>query len=89
MKNRNKFSLLYFALAPLLVLVPVAPAVTAQIQQSIQSPIVETYEYDDAGRLVQVSYGDGPGIKYSYDANGSILSVEVLAGNKMFKDGFE
>jgi len=30
-----------------------------------------------------------PAIKYSYDANGSILSVVVLAGDEMFKDGFE
>ena len=89
MNKKRRLFLLYLVLAPLLALVPLSPAVTAETQQSAQSSVVETYSYDSAGRLLQVSYGDGPSIKYSYDANGNILSVMVLAGDEMFKDGFE
>ena len=77
------------ALAGVLALASVSPAITAETVQSAQSPSVEIYSYDSAGRLLQVSYGNGPAISYSYDANGNIVSVEVVAGDEMFKDGFE
>lgn len=76
-------------LAPLLALVPWSLAVTAESPQAIQAPVIESYSYDSAGRLLQVRYGDGPAINYSYDANGNILSVRVLPGDRMFEDGFE
>ncbi len=37
-----------------------------------------TYYYDDAGRLIQVSYADGNGVKYSYDAADNIILEEPI-----------
>ena len=39
----------------------------------------ESYYYDDAGRLTQVSYDDGSGITYSYDNNGNILETKPIS----------
>ena len=38
--------------------------------------IAETYQYDDAGRLLSVTYDDGSNIAYTYDANGNLLEVD-------------
>lgn len=35
----------------------------------------ETYEYDDAGRLVKVTWDDQRSITYQYDAAGNIVSI--------------
>jgi len=37
----------------------------------------ETYEYDAAGRLTSVAYGDGTKIVYAYDAAGNLRSTKV------------
>ena len=37
----------------------------------------EEYRYDDAGRLVSVSYGEGVEIAYSYDSRGNLLSRTI------------
>jgi len=44
-----------------------APAQTSTIR----------YTYDDAGRLVQVDYGNGVRITYTYDNAGNLLRREV------------
>lgn len=49
----------------------------------------QSYTYDSAGRLTQVTYGDGYTLNYSYDANGNILSIVVAKKEKLFFDGFE
>jgi YD repeat-containing protein len=49
----------------------------------------ESYAYDSAGRLTQVEYGNGDIIRYSYDDNGNILSIELLKVDTLFSDGFE
>ncbi len=41
--------------------------------------VAETYEYDDAGRLVKVVYDDGSSVSYRYDAAGNILSIIIDA----------
>lgn len=46
---------------------PTAPAQTSTIR----------YTYDDAGRLVQVDYGNGRRITYTYDNAGNLLRREV------------
>lgn len=38
----------------------------------------EKYEYDDAGRLVSVDYGNGGSISYKYDNNGNLLRKELV-----------
>ncbi len=46
----------------------------------------ESYQYDTAGRLIQVTYDDFSRITYTYDANGNLLSsVVALDGDA---DGF-
>src|SRR2546427_4695715 len=35
------------------------------------------YTYDDAGRLISVSYPSGAAIQYSYDAAGNLTAVNV------------
>lgn len=45
---------------------------------SIESLDARTYYYDDAGRLIQVSYSDGNGVKYSYDAADNITMEERI-----------
>ncbi len=44
---------------------------------SADGPI--TYTYDDAGRLVEVDYGNDTSISYTYDAAGNLLSQEIIA----------
>lgn len=41
----------------------------------VAAGITESFQYDTAGRLTNVIYGDGSSITYSYDNNGNILSV--------------
>jgi len=48
----------------------------------------ESYRYDRAGRLTQVSYPSGEVVRYTYDDNSNILSVQVL-GDDLFSNGFE
>lgn len=44
------------------------------------------YQYDDAGRLVLVDYGNGKTIAYSYDAAGNLLSRTVTSGTPASAD---
>ena len=37
--------------------------------------LAETYTYDAAGRLTNVTYDDGTSITYTYDNNGNILTI--------------
>ncbi|CAN5177560.1 hypothetical protein BH10CYA1_BH10CYA1_62870 [soil metagenome] len=39
-----------------------------------------TYEYDDNGRLVSVTYANGTVIVYNYDSAGNRTSVVVTCG---------
>lgn len=39
-----------------------------------------TYRYDELGRLIQVIYGDGTTIRYTYDAAGNRLTQQVSRG---------
>jgi len=34
-----------------------------------------TYIYDELNRLIQVTYGDGRGVTYTYDASGNRLTL--------------
>ena len=45
---------------------------------SLVSADTVTYEYDDAGRLIKVDYGDGTAIEYSYDSAGNLLTREII-----------
>ncbi len=38
------------------------------------------YDYDAAGRLTRVDYGDGRTITYTYDKNGNLLKREAAGG---------
>ena len=38
------------------------------------------YDYDSAGRLTRVDYGDGRTITYTYDKNGNLLKREATGG---------
>ena len=78
-----------FLMMPFLVLALLPSPISAKVQRSSQAAASETYSYDDAGRLTQVSYGDGSSIGYSYDANGNILGVVVTGSETVFLDGFE
>ena len=49
----------------------------------------EIYEYDEAGRLIQVTYDDAFILRYTYDANGNILSRQQMKAVLVFKNGFE
>jgi YD repeat-containing protein len=40
-----------------------------------------SYAYDDAGRLVRASYGDGKSIVYAYDNAGNLLRRRVLTAD--------
>lgn len=46
----------------------------------------ETYTYDDAGRLTNVTYNNGYSIDYTYDAMGNVLSL-IQSGNNGDIDG--
>jgi|GEM_PF-745679 len=55
-----------------------------------------TYEYDDLGRVTEVTYDSGQKIEYKYDAGGNILSAEDVSiiklnpiGNKTVSVGEE
>ena len=37
-----------------------------------------TYTYDDLNRVIAVSYDNGKSIRYTYDADGNVLSVEAV-----------
>ena len=39
-----------------------------------------TYDYDDAGRLVEADYGDGTAIEYVYDDAGNLLEQKITGG---------
>ena len=65
------------------------PPAIAEIQQPEATIAYETYTYDSAGRLTQVTYGDGSSIRYFYDKNGNILSVQTADNDIIFSDGFE
>lgn len=41
--------------------------------------VSETYQYDDAGRLSRIEYGDGTSISYTYDLAGNRLSVKQIS----------
>ena len=62
---------------------------TAQYQQAVEQTPVETYSYDSAGRLVQVTYGNGYSILYSFDSNGAISRVTITDGDTVFINSFE
>ena len=49
----------------------------------------QSYTYDSAGRLIQVNYGDGTILKYTYDPNGNILSTKTSRQDGIFRDSFE
>ena len=51
--------------------------------------VSQSYVYDIAGRLTQVTYSDGRTITYTYDAMGNLLSTELTKKDKIFFDGFE
>ena len=55
---------------------------------SSASAALERYSYDLAGRLVNVLYADGTLVRYHYDANSNIESVEVTT-DEIFAGGFE
>ncbi|MCX6623425.1 MAG: RHS repeat protein [Acidobacteria bacterium] len=38
------------------------------------------YDYDSAGRLIRVDYGDGRTITYTYDKNGNLLKRDATSG---------
>ena len=44
------------------------------------APTTVTYTYDDAGRLVQVTYGPSTHLSYTYDDAGNLLSRLVERG---------
>jgi len=50
--------------------------------------LAETYQYDSAGRLIGVAYDSGLLLRYSYDANGNILSATTVE-QLLFANGFE
>lgn len=39
------------------------------------------YDYDAAGRLVRVDFGNGKGVTYTWDANGNLLSRRMVDTN--------
>ena len=86
---KNKWHLSVLLLASFMALLLLSSVTTAGTQKAAQAAISENYSYDNAGRLTRVNYGDGSSIEYSYDANGSILSVTVMGGETVFQDGFE
>ena len=43
-----------------------------------------TYDYDDAGRLIKVDYGDGTTIEYEYDSAGNLLTREISLTKEIF-----
>ena len=49
----------------------------------------ESYQYDSAGRLIQVTYDDNFFLRYTYDANGNLLSRQKMKVELVFKSGFE
>ncbi|WP_237266844.1 putative Ig domain-containing protein [Thermoclostridium stercorarium] len=49
----------------------------------ISGSFAVTYKYDDLDRLVEVVYDDGTTVKYTYDAAGNILKVEVTEPLKL------
>jgi YD repeat-containing protein len=87
-KTKIQLYLPYLIIALLLMLL-LSPVLTAEFLQSSQPVPTETYSYDAAGRLIQVTYGDGYRINYSYDNNGNILSKTITRGGPVFSDGFE
>ncbi len=51
-------------------------AVAEQVMASEAKNAENTeYEYDKLGRVTQVTYQDGSGVRYEYDANGNILKI--------------
>jgi len=52
------------------------------------SSALERYVYDMAGRLVDVVYADGTLVRYKYDNNSNIKSVQVTT-DEIFNGGFE
>jgi YD repeat-containing protein len=65
------------------------PLATAEFLQPATTVTTETYTYDSTGRLTQVTYGDGSSIRYVYDNNGNILSIQTNSDGIIFSDGFE
>jgi YD repeat-containing protein len=89
MKIKLQLSLPHMILVLFLMLLLLSPMLTAEFLQSSQPVPTETYSYDAAGRLIQVTYRDGYRINYSYDENGNILSKVISRGGPVFSDGFE
>lgn len=48
-----------------------------------------SYAYDATGRLIEVSYGNGAVLSYSYDANGNLTGVAAVLSDELFANGFE
>jgi len=40
-----------------------------------------TYTYDNANRLISIDHGNGTVINYTYDANGNLISIAVIASD--------
>ena len=64
-------------LLSLLVLLAVVAGIAWAVNTSRPTTTI-SYSYDDAGRLMQVDYGEGS-IAYAYDSNGNLLE-RVVSG---------
>ncbi|GEM_PF-4517854 len=59
---------------------PVIPLFALLILLSLTADVyAESYRYDDAGRLIAVTYDDGSTITYRYDRNGNRLQRQITA----------
>ncbi len=52
---------------------------------SVAIPATVTYQYDSAGRLIRINYGQ-EGITYQYDKNGNIISKSVASAPAQGQD---
>ena len=59
---------------------PVLAAVLTAVLLAPASAVAESYTYDAIGRVTNVTYDNGSSIHYSYDANGSALSIVTSVG---------
>ena len=87
LKKKRPFILLCTLLLSTIFLID--SGITAQNQQAVEQIPYESYSYDSAGRLVQITYGNGYSILYSFDANGAISRVTITDGDTVFINSFE
>jgi len=62
-------------------------AVAVAAASASRSFAAETYTYDTVGRLTDLGYEDGSSIRYTYDANGNILSVVTSPATSAVESG--